>query len=61
MSEFLRGPEIALLRKRLQQLRLKKAEQQRQQELAVRTQQQPSTSDQSSREGSSQDPQASGY
>ncbi|XP_059947289.1 DDB1- and CUL4-associated factor 6 isoform X6 [Mesoplodon densirostris] len=58
-SEFLRGPEIALLRKRLQQLRLKKAEQQRQQELAVRTQQQPSTSDQSSREGSSQDPQAS--
>ncbi|XP_016004077.2 DDB1- and CUL4-associated factor 6 isoform X3 [Rousettus aegyptiacus] len=27
-SEFLRGPEIALLRKRLQQLRLKKAEQQ---------------------------------
>ncbi|XP_054443785.1 DDB1- and CUL4-associated factor 6 isoform X2 [Pteronotus mesoamericanus] len=35
-SEFLRGPEIALLRKRLQQLRLKKAEQQRQQELAAR-------------------------
>ncbi|XP_057582417.1 DDB1- and CUL4-associated factor 6 isoform X2 [Hippopotamus amphibius kiboko] len=58
-SEFLRGPEIALLRKRLQQLRLKKAEQQRQQELAARTQQQPSTSDQSSHEGSSQDPQAS--
>ncbi|XP_047377446.1 DDB1- and CUL4-associated factor 6 isoform X3 [Sciurus carolinensis] len=44
-SEFLRGPEIALLRKRLQQLRLKKAEQQRQQELAARAQQQPSTSD----------------
>ncbi|XP_023410042.1 DDB1- and CUL4-associated factor 6 isoform X4 [Loxodonta africana] len=58
-SEFLRGPEIALLRKRLQQLRLKKAEQQRQQELAARTQQQPSTSDQSSCEGSSQDPHAS--
>ncbi|KAM5294476.1 DDB1- and CUL4-associated factor 6 isoform 2-T2 [Glossophaga mutica] len=37
-SEFLRGPEIALLRKRLQQLRLKKAEQQRQQELAARAQ-----------------------
>jgi len=60
-SEFLRGPEIALLRKRLQQLRLKRAEQQRQQELAVRTQQQPSTSDQSSHEGSSQHPQPSGY
>ncbi|XP_006872683.1 PREDICTED: DDB1- and CUL4-associated factor 6 isoform X2 [Chrysochloris asiatica] len=58
-SEFLRGPEIALLRKRLQQLRLKKAEQQRQQELAASTQQQPSTSDQSSREGSSQDPHVS--
>nr|XP_021523774.1 DDB1- and CUL4-associated factor 6 [Aotus nancymaae] len=58
-SEFLRGPEIALLRKRLQQLRLKKAEQQRQQELAAHTQQQPSTSDQSSHEGSSQDPHAS--
>ncbi|KAL0590778.1 DDB1- and CUL4-associated factor 6 [Plecturocebus cupreus] len=60
-SEFLRGPEIALLRKRLQQLRLKKAEQQRQQELAAHTQQQPSTSDQCSHEGSSQDPHASGY
>ncbi|KAL2771330.1 DDB1- and CUL4-associated factor 6 isoform d [Daubentonia madagascariensis] len=58
-SEFLRGPEIALLRKRLQQLRLKKAEQQRQQELAARTQQQPSSSDQSSHEGSSKDPHAS--
>ncbi|KAM7246993.1 hypothetical protein CapIbe_003291 [Capra ibex] len=58
-SEFLRGPEIALLRKRLQQLRLKRAEQQRQQELAARTQQQSSTSDQSSHEGSSQDPQTS--
>ncbi|XP_006887462.1 PREDICTED: DDB1- and CUL4-associated factor 6 isoform X2 [Elephantulus edwardii] len=58
-SEFLRGPEIALLRKRLQQLRLKKAEEQRQRELAARAQQEPSTSDQSSHEGSSQDPQAS--
>uniref|UniRef100_A0A2K6F882 DDB1 and CUL4 associated factor 6 n=1 Tax=Propithecus coquereli TaxID=379532 RepID=A0A2K6F882_PROCO len=58
-SEFLRGPEIALLRKRLQQLRLKRAEQQRQQELAAQTQQQPSTSDQSSHEGSSKDPHAS--
>ncbi|XP_066886322.1 DDB1- and CUL4-associated factor 6 isoform X11 [Kogia breviceps] len=58
-SEFLRGPEIALLRKRLQQLRLQRAEQRRQRELAVRAQQQPSTPDQSSREGSSQDPQAS--
>ncbi|XP_031243737.1 DDB1- and CUL4-associated factor 6 isoform X2 [Mastomys coucha] len=59
-SEFLRGPEIALLRKRLQQLRLKKAEQQRQQELA-QAQRQPSTSssDQSPHEGSSRDPQAS--
>ncbi|XP_069933492.1 DDB1- and CUL4-associated factor 6 isoform X15 [Oryctolagus cuniculus] len=57
-SEFLRGPEIALLRKRLQQLRLKKAEQQRQQELAARAQQQSSTSDQASLEGSSQDPHA---
>ncbi|XP_054979113.1 DDB1- and CUL4-associated factor 6 isoform X3 [Sorex araneus] len=32
-SEFLRGPEMALLRKRLQQLRLQRAEQQRQQGL----------------------------
>ncbi|XP_033621560.1 DDB1- and CUL4-associated factor 6 isoform X1 [Fukomys damarensis] len=58
-SEFLRGPEIALLRKRLQQLRLKKAEQQRQQELAAQRQQQPSTSDQSPHEGSPRDPCAS--
>ncbi|XP_043423590.1 DDB1- and CUL4-associated factor 6 isoform X3 [Prionailurus bengalensis] len=43
-SEFLRGPEIALLRKRLQQLRLKRAEQQRQQELAAHAQQPPSDS-----------------
>ncbi|XP_029790833.1 DDB1- and CUL4-associated factor 6 isoform X3 [Suricata suricatta] len=47
-SEFLRGPEIALLRKRLQQLRLKRAEQQRQQELAARAQQQPSSDSPSS-------------
>ncbi|KAM7054717.1 DDB1- and CUL4-associated factor 6 isoform 2-T2 [Molossus nigricans] len=52
-SEFLRGPEIALLRKRLQQLRLKKAEQQRQQELAA-----PSTSGQASLEGPAQDARA---
>ncbi|XP_027627059.1 DDB1- and CUL4-associated factor 6 isoform X4 [Tupaia chinensis] len=45
-SEFLRGPEMALLRKRLQQLRLKKAEQQRQQELAAQAGPQPSTSGQ---------------
>ncbi|XP_044529539.1 DDB1- and CUL4-associated factor 6 isoform X3 [Gracilinanus agilis] len=58
-SEFLRGPELALLRKGLQQLRLKKAEQQKQQELAEAAQRQPSTSDQSSPEGSSQDPHPS--
>lgn len=53
-SEFLRGPEIALLRKRLQQLRLKKAEQQRRQELAACAQQQPPTA------CPAPDPQASG-
>ncbi|XP_060053967.1 DDB1- and CUL4-associated factor 6 isoform X2 [Erinaceus europaeus] len=53
-TERLRGPEIALLRKRLQQLRLKKAEQQRQQELAGQPQQQSSTSP---LESSSQHPQ----
>ncbi|XP_006497067.1 DDB1- and CUL4-associated factor 6 isoform X2 [Mus musculus] len=59
-SEFLRGPEIALLRKRLQQLRLKKAEQQRQQELAQAQHQPPtSTSDPPPHEGSSRDPRAS--
>ncbi|XP_051854979.1 DDB1- and CUL4-associated factor 6 isoform X6 [Antechinus flavipes] len=58
-SEFLRGPEIALLRKGLQQLRLKRAEQQKQQELAEAAQGQPSTSDQSSPEGSSQSPHPS--
>lgn len=56
VSEFLRGPEIALLRKRLQQLRLKKAEQQRQQELAA-----PPTSGQASPEGPSREPPAAGY
>lgn len=62
VSEFLRGPEIALLRKRLQQLRLKKAEQQRQQELAQAQHQPPtSTSDPPPHEGSSRDPRASGY
>ncbi|XP_074078028.1 DDB1- and CUL4-associated factor 6 isoform X6 [Macrotis lagotis] len=59
-SEFLRGPEIALLRKGLQQLRLKRAEQQKQQELAEAAQGQPSTSDQSAPEGSSQGPRPSG-
>ncbi|XP_031792701.1 DDB1- and CUL4-associated factor 6 isoform X5 [Sarcophilus harrisii] len=58
-SEFLRGPEIALLRKGLQQLRLKRAEQQKQQELAEAAQGQPSTSDQSSPGGSSQSPHPS--
>nr|XP_019602944.1 PREDICTED: DDB1- and CUL4-associated factor 6 isoform X3 [Rhinolophus sinicus] len=58
-SERLRGPEIALLRKRLQQLRLKKAEQQRQRELAARARPQPPTSDQSAHEGPAQDPLAS--
>ncbi|XP_074078033.1 DDB1- and CUL4-associated factor 6 isoform X10 [Macrotis lagotis] len=58
-SEFLRGPEIALLRKGLQQLRLKRAEQQKQQELAEAAQGQPSTSDQSAPEGSSQGPRPS--
>ncbi|KAM5236126.1 DDB1- and CUL4-associated factor 6 isoform 2-T2 [Ctenodactylus gundi] len=57
-SEFLRGPEIALLRKRLQQLRLKKAEQQRQQELAARAEQQASSSHQPSPGATAQDPQA---
>ncbi|XP_072504836.1 DDB1- and CUL4-associated factor 6 isoform X10 [Notamacropus eugenii] len=58
-SEFLRGPEIALLRKGLQQLRLKRAEQQRQRELAEAAQRQPSTSEQSSPEGLSQGPHPS--
>lgn len=53
MSEFLRGSEIALLRKRLQQLRLQRAEQQRQQELATCKPQQASRE-----EGSSPHPPA---
>ncbi|XP_040843482.1 DDB1- and CUL4-associated factor 6 isoform X2 [Ochotona curzoniae] len=57
-SEFLRGPEIALLRKRLQQLRLKKAEQQRQQELAAQAQEQASPPGQAPCEGSPHDPHA---
>lgn len=60
VSERLRGPEIALLRKRLQQLRLKKAEQ-RQRELAARARPQPPSSEQSAREGPAQDPPAPGY
>ncbi|XP_036613108.1 DDB1- and CUL4-associated factor 6 isoform X10 [Trichosurus vulpecula] len=55
-SEFLRGPEIALLRKGLQQLRLRRAEQQRQQELAEAAPGQPSTSEQPPSEGSWQGP-----
>ncbi|XP_050813215.1 DDB1- and CUL4-associated factor 6 isoform X2 [Gopherus flavomarginatus] len=58
-SEFL-APELAILRRGLQRLRLKKAEQQRQRELAERSAPQSSTSDQSSPKGSSQDPQTSG-
>lgn len=60
VSEFLRGPEIALLRKRLQQLRLKKAEQQRQQELAAQAQEQASPPGQAPCEGSPHDPHAAG-
>ncbi|CAM5079810.1 unnamed protein product [Eretmochelys imbricata] len=57
-SEFL-APELAILRRGLQRLRLKKAEQQRQRELAEGSAPQSSTSDQSSPKGSSQDPQTS--
>ncbi|XP_074854371.1 DDB1- and CUL4-associated factor 6 isoform X3 [Carettochelys insculpta] len=55
----LMAPELAILRKGLQRLRLKKAEQQRQRELAEGSAPQSSTSDQSSPKGSSQDPQTS--
>ncbi|XP_007434299.1 DDB1- and CUL4-associated factor 6 isoform X1 [Python bivittatus] len=55
-SELL-APELAILRRGLQRLRLKKAEQQRQRELAEGSAQQSSSSDQSSPKGSSQDPQ----
>ncbi|XP_044297277.1 DDB1- and CUL4-associated factor 6 isoform X4 [Varanus komodoensis] len=53
----LMAPELAILRRGLQRLRLKKAEQQRQRELAEGSAQQSSSSDQSSPKGSSQDPQ----
>ncbi|KAG8136664.1 putative DDB1-and CUL4-associated factor 6-like protein [Naja naja] len=56
----LMAPELAILRRGLQRLRLKKAEQQRQRELAEGSAQQSSSSDQSSPKGSSQDPQPTG-
>ncbi|XP_019379453.1 PREDICTED: DDB1- and CUL4-associated factor 6, partial [Gavialis gangeticus] len=56
----LMAPELAILRRGLQRLRLKKAEQQRQRELAEGSAPQSSSSDQSSSKGSSQDPQTSG-
>uniref|UniRef100_A0A8C6X429 DDB1- and CUL4-associated factor 6 n=1 Tax=Naja naja TaxID=35670 RepID=A0A8C6X429_NAJNA len=55
-SRELMAPELAILRRGLQRLRLKKAEQQRQRELAEGSAQQSSSSDQSSPKGSSQDP-----
>ncbi|XP_075765158.1 DDB1- and CUL4-associated factor 6 isoform X1 [Pelodiscus sinensis] len=55
----LMAPELAILRRGLQRLRLKKAEQQRQRELAEGSAPQSSSSDQSSPKGSSQDPQTS--
>uniref|UniRef100_A0A8C8AS56 DDB1- and CUL4-associated factor 6 n=1 Tax=Otus sunia TaxID=257818 RepID=A0A8C8AS56_9STRI len=55
----LMGPELAIIRRGLQRLRLKKAEQQRQRELAEGSAPQSSSSDQSSSKGSSQDPQTS--
>ncbi|XP_039912974.1 DDB1- and CUL4-associated factor 6 isoform X3 [Hirundo rustica] len=54
----LMGPELAIIRRGLQRLRLKKAEQQRQRELAEGSAPQPSSSEQASPRGSSQDPQA---
>lgn len=59
LSELM-GPELAIIRRGLQRLRLKKAEQQRQRELAEGSAPQSSSSDQSSSKGSSQDPQTSG-
>ncbi|XP_077198358.1 DDB1- and CUL4-associated factor 6 isoform X2 [Paroedura picta] len=53
----LMAPELAILRRGLQRLRLKKAEQQRQREIAEGSAQQSSSFDQSSPKGSSQDPQ----
>lgn len=55
----LMGPELAIIRRGLQRLKLKKAEQQRQRELAEGSAPQSSSSDQSSK-GSSQDTQTSG-
>ncbi|KAM7064810.1 DDB1- and CUL4-associated factor 6 isoform 3-T3 [Acridotheres tristis] len=54
----LMGPELAIIRRGLQRLRLKKAEQQRQRELAEASAAQPSSSEQATPKGSSQDPQA---
>ncbi|XP_043928294.1 DDB1- and CUL4-associated factor 6 isoform X2 [Protopterus annectens] len=54
----LRASGVSLVRRRLQQLKLKMAEHQRQQDLAQKPPQ--STTDQSASGGSSQDPQASG-
>uniref|UniRef100_A0A8D2N4K5 DDB1- and CUL4-associated factor 6 n=1 Tax=Zonotrichia albicollis TaxID=44394 RepID=A0A8D2N4K5_ZONAL len=54
----LMGPELAIIRRGLQRLRLKKAEQQRQRELAEGSAPQPSSSEQPTPKGSSQDPQA---
>ncbi|XP_050834296.1 DDB1- and CUL4-associated factor 6 isoform X2 [Serinus canaria] len=54
----LMGPELAIIRRGLQRLRLKKAEQQRQRELAEGSAPQPSSSEQATPKGSSQDPQA---
>nr|XP_021143465.1 DDB1- and CUL4-associated factor 6 isoform X6 [Columba livia] len=54
----LMGPELAIIRRGLQRLKLKKAEQQRQRELAEGSAPQSSSSDQSSK-GSSQDTQTS--
>ncbi|OWK60137.1 DDB1- and CUL4-associated factor 6 [Lonchura striata] len=54
----LMGPELAIIRRGLQRLRLKKAEQQRQRELAEGSAAQPSSPEQPTPKGSSQHPQA---
>ncbi|XP_066196935.1 DDB1- and CUL4-associated factor 6 isoform X3 [Sylvia atricapilla] len=54
----LMGPELAIIRRGLQRLRLKKAEQQRQRELAEGSAPQPSSCEQASPKGSCQDPRA---
>lgn len=59
LSELM-GPELAIIRRGLQRLRLKKAEQQRQRALAEASAAQPSSSEQVSPKGSSQHPQAAG-